>query len=142
MADTLTPVQRSKCMAAIRAKDTTPERVVRSIVRRFGFRFRLHASDLPGKPDLVFRPRQSVVFVHGCYWHMHTCVRGASAPKTNAVFWRKKREKNRVRDRHVLSTLRKSGWRVLVVWECETKNLNHLARKLDRFLRDFKIHGK
>ena len=78
--DTLTPQQRSKCKAAIRGKSTKPELIVRSIVHRLGLRFLLHAADLPGKPDLVFRARRAVVFVHGCYWHMHTCKRGRSTP--------------------------------------------------------------
>jgi DNA mismatch endonuclease (patch repair protein) len=119
--DSLTPAQRRKCMAAIRGKDTTPERIVRSIAHRVGLRFRLHAADLPGKPDLVLRSHRAVVFIHGCYWHMHRCKRGRSTPATNAAFWRAKRERTRVRDRHASAALRRAGWRVVVIWECELR---------------------
>jgi DNA mismatch endonuclease (patch repair protein) len=123
-------------MAAICGKDTVPERVVRSIAHRLGFRFRLHAADLPGKPDLVFRRHRVVLFVHGCYWHMHACKRGRSAPVTNAAFWRAKRIGNRRRDRRTIASLRRAGWRVLVVWECQThpKKLDTLAARVLRFL--------
>jgi len=132
--DTLTREQRSKCMAAIRGKDTTPERIVRSTVHRLGFRFRLHGSEIPGKPDLVFRSRRIVIFVHGCYWHMHNCKRGRSTPVTNAAFWKTKRTTNRRRDRLTLARLRRSGWRVLVVWECQTPDRAKLATRLTEFL--------
>lgn len=134
MADTLTPAQRSKCMAAIRGKDTKPELIVRSIVHRLGYRFRLHAADLPGKPDLVFRSRRAVVFVHGCYWHMHTCKRGRSSPRTNAKFWRAKRRCTCARDRVAITALRRAGWRVLVVWECQTQYRDNLAARLQRLI--------
>lgn len=119
--DSLTPAQRHKCMAAIRGKDTTPERIVRSIAHRAGLRFRLHAADLPGKPDLVFRSYRAVVFVHGCFWHMHRCKRGRSTPLTNAAFWQAKRERTRDRDRRTSAALRRAGWRVVVIWECELR---------------------
>ncbi|MGD9688434.1 MAG: very short patch repair endonuclease [Phycisphaerales bacterium] len=134
MADTLTPAQRSKCMAAIRGKNTKPELIVRSIAYRLGYRFRLHAADLPGKPDLVFRSRRAVVFVHGCYWHMHVCKRGRSTPTTNAAFWRAKRNKNRERDRRTLASLRRAKWRVLVIWECRVRDPIKLAERLSVFL--------
>lgn len=134
MTDTLTPAQRHECMAAIHGKDTKPERIVRGIAHRLGFRFRLHSTDLPGKPDLVFRSRRAVVFLHGCYWHMHTCKRGRSTPATNAVFWRVKRERNRERDRRTLAALRRAEWRVLIVWECQTRDPARLAERLSAFL--------
>jgi len=134
VADTLTSSQRSKCMAAIRGKDTQPELIVRSIVHRLGFRFRLHATDLPGKPDLVFRSRRAVVLVHGCYWHMHTCKRGRSTPATNVAFWRAKRLRTRTRDRQILATLRRANWRVLVVWECQCRDAMALSEVLLTFL--------
>lgn len=121
-------------MAAIRGKDTKPELIVRSIAHRLGFRFRLHATDLPGKPDLVFRSRHAVVFVHGCYWHAHTCKRGRSTPATNAAFWRTKRSVNRARDRRARAALRRAGWRVLIVWECQTRNAEQTAMILRRFI--------
>lgn len=137
MADTLTLAQRRRCMAAIRGKDTKPELAVRSIAHRLGFRFRLHGADLPGKPDLVFRSRRAVVFVHGCYWHSHTCKRGRSTPATNAPFWKAKRLRTRERDRVAIARLRRSGWRVLVIWECQLTRarLPGLTEKLLRHLQ-------
>ncbi|MCX7066065.1 MAG: DNA mismatch endonuclease Vsr [Proteobacteria bacterium] len=134
MADTLTQSQRRKCMAAIRSKDTKPERVVRSVLHRLGFRFALHRADLPGKPDIVMPARRAVVFVHGCYWHMHGCKRGRSTPVTNAAFWRSKRLRNRARDKRTLAAIRRAGWRVLVVWECQTADRFRLAKRLSSFL--------
>ena len=134
MADTLVAEQRRKCMAAIRGKDTTPERIVRSVLHRMGCRFALHRADLPGKPDIVMPARGVVVLVHGCYWHMHACKRGRSAPATNAAFWRATRAKNRDLDRRTSAKLRRAGWRVLVVWECQTSNPSALSRRLSGFL--------
>jgi len=122
-------------MAAIRGKDTKPERIVRSMAHRLGFRFRIHANDLPGKPDIVFRSRQAVIFIHGCYWHSHTCKRGRSKPMTNSAFWQTKLAKNRSRDRRTLKTLRLAGWRVLVVWECQLRDLQRLAVRVKSFLK-------
>jgi len=121
-------------MAAIRGKDTAPERIVRSILHRLGCRFALHRADLAGKPDIVMPARRAIVFVHGCYWHMHTCKRGRSTPATNAAFWRAKRTMNRDRDRRTLAKLRRAGWRVLVVWECQTSNPSALSQRLSDFL--------
>ena len=134
MADTLTPAQRRRCMAAIRGKDTTPERIVRSILHRLGCRFAVHRADLPGKPDIVMPARNAVVFVHGCFWHMHACKRGRSTPATNAAFWRAKRERTRTRDRRTLAALRRAGWRVLVVWECRMRDARTLEAGLRKFL--------
>ena len=134
MADTLTPAQRSKCMAAIRCKDTKPEKLARSIVHGLGLRFRLHAPALPGKPDLVFHSRRAVVFVHGCYWHQHGCKRGRSTPVVNAAFWRKKRAANKARDAAQRRELRLLGWRVLVVWECQARDPVALRARLGNFL--------
>lgn len=121
-------------MAAIRGKDTTPERIVRSVLHRLGCRFALCKANMQGKPDIVMPAHGAVVFVHGCYWHMHTCKRGRSTPATNAAFWRKKRSTNKTRDRRTLAALRHVGWRVLIVWECQTRNRTALAAKLVRFL--------
>ncbi|MEZ6123351.1 MAG: DNA mismatch endonuclease Vsr [Planctomycetaceae bacterium] len=135
MTDVHSPEQRSWNMSRIRAKDTRPELIVRSIVHRMGYRFRLHRRDLAGKPDLVLPRHNSIIFVHGCFWHMHSCRFGRVAPKTNAEFWQTKRSGNVHRDRRNLRELRKAGWKVLVVWECWTKgDLNKLAAKLERFL--------
>lgn len=132
--DTLTPAQRRKCMAAIRSVNTTPERVVRSNLHRLGCRFALHRLDLPGKPDIVMPSRGAIVFVHGCFWHVHACKRGRSTPVTNAAFWKAKRTKNRERDRRTLTKLRRAGWRVFVVWECQTSSPSMLFRRLSDFL--------
>jgi DNA mismatch endonuclease, patch repair protein len=133
--DVLTPEQRSACMAAIRSKDTKPEMLVRRIVRRLGFRYRLHIKDLPGKPDLVFTGMRKVIFVHGCFWHIHRCRYGRVTPKTNAAFWKKKRMGNASRDRRNLIGLRQAGWRTLVLWECWVKKPDVILSKLSRFLQ-------
>jgi len=126
--------QRSRNMSAIRGKDTKPEMVVRGIVHGLGYRYRLHRRDLPGAPDLVFPKTHRVINVHGCFWHMHNCRYGSVTPQTNAEFWHKKRSGNVARDRAALERLRADGWRVLTIWECETKNENALQTRLRRFL--------
>lgn len=132
--DTLSAKERSKVMSRIRGKDTQPELAVRSLAHRLGFRFRLHRKDLPGKPDLVFPRLRKVIFVHGCFWHSHSCRRGRSTPTTNAKFWKAKRESNAGRDRRNLRALRRAGWRVLVVWECQIRKLNTLEKRMAAFL--------
>ncbi len=134
MTDVHTKEQRSRNMAAIRSKDTKPEMVVRRLVHSMGYRYRLHRKDLPGKPDLTFPRLRKVIFVHGCYWHMHKCRFGRAEPKTNAEFWRKKRESNLVRDKANLQALRRRGWKALVLWECAIKRSDELANKIRCFL--------
>lgn len=136
MADVLTPEQRSRCMAAIRSRDTKPEMAVRRMVHAMGYRFRLHRSDLPGKPDLVLPRHEAVIFVHGCFWHLHNCRTGRVRPKTNAAFWRKKREGNRDRDRRHVRKLRRDGWRVLTVWECQLRDPAKVAERIGAFLEE------
>jgi DNA mismatch endonuclease (patch repair protein) len=121
-------------MSRIRGKDTKPELIVRSMVHRMGYRFRLHARHLPGKPDLVLPRHEKVIFVHGCYWHMHRCRYGRVVPKTNTEFWQNKRQGNVDRDRRNLRQLRRDGWSVLVIWECWTKDEQKLKSKLTTFL--------
>jgi len=121
-------------MAAIRGRDTKPELIVRSLTHRLGFRFRLHAADLPGKPDLVFRTRRAAVFVHGCYWHLHTCKRGRSTPIANADFWQTKRTRTRLRDKRSVVALQQAGWKVLVIWECQLNDRDGLEKRLSAFL--------
>jgi DNA mismatch endonuclease, patch repair protein len=130
----LTPERRSSLMSRIKGKDTKPEIVVRSLVHCLGHRFRLHRRTLPGTPDLVFPGHKKVIFVHGCFWHMHTCLRGTSTPVNNAAFWRAKRTGNVVRDAKSLAALRKDGWKVLIVWECETRNAIKLTTRITKFL--------
>lgn len=134
MADVHTPEQRSFNMSCIRGRDTKPELIVRSIVHQMGYRFRLHRNDLSGRPDLVFPGRQRIIFVHGCFWHMHRCRYGRVVPKTNAEFWQAKRTGTVERDRNNRRALRADGWRVLTVWECWTRDPE---RRLIPKLADF-----
>jgi DNA mismatch endonuclease, patch repair protein len=122
-------------MRAVKDRDTVPEMLVRRIAHRMGYRYRLHRKDLPGKPDLVFPSRRKMVFVHGCFWHGHECKRGARIPKANRDYWQAKIARNRARDTKNQESLYNMGWRVLVVWECETKDYEALAAKLRDFLR-------
>ena len=119
MVDFLTPAQRSERMSRIRGKDSQPELALRRVLHRLGLRYRLHAKELPGKPDLVFPRYKTVVFVHGCFWHRHEGCKIATTPKSNTPFWVEKFDKNVVRDSRVATTLRDLGWHVFVVWECE-----------------------
>jgi DNA mismatch endonuclease (patch repair protein) len=135
MADVHNPEQRSRNMSRIRGTDTQPEMIVRRLTHRLGFRYRLHRKDLPGRPDLVFAPRQKIIFVHGCYWHCHSCRFGRVIPATNAEFWRAKRLGNVERDRRNLKILKTGGWRVLVLWECELHDTDALRRRLMKFLQ-------
>jgi DNA mismatch endonuclease, patch repair protein len=134
MVDVLTPQQRSFNMSRIRGRDTRPEMIVRSIVHRLGFRYRLHKKDLPGKPDLVLVRLRKIIDVHGCFFHMHNCRFGSVRPVTNAEFWQAKRQSNVTRDRRNLRLLKKAGWQVLIVWECQTKDPARLQKSLVNFL--------
>ena len=134
-SDVLTPEQRSRCMSRIKGKDTAPERAIRSLVFGMGYRYRLHDKHLPGKPDLVFSSRRKVIFVHGCFWHMHSCKYGQVKTKTNEQFWEAKRRRNVERDRESEAALAQAGWSSLVVWECEMKDLSILKKKLQAFLK-------
>ena len=140
--DNLTPSQRSACMAAIKGSDTRPEMIVRRLVHSLGYRYRLHRRELPGTPDLVLARYQCIVFVHGCFWHMHRCRRGMSTPRTNAEFWKTKRQRTRIRDRRNVGLLRRAGWRVLVVWECQTLGQVNLAKRLNAFIKGEKRAAK
>jgi DNA mismatch endonuclease (patch repair protein) len=120
-------------MSAIRSSDTKPELLVRKLAHRCGYRFRLHRKDLPGKPDLVFPGRKAVIFVHGCFWHMHGCP-SVRVPKSNADYWQPKLERNQRRDAESISALRSQGWKVLTIWECETNDLSALERAIRDFL--------
>lgn len=136
MTDTLSPTERSERMASVKAKNSRVEMSVRRIVHALGFRYRLHRSDLPGKPDLVFAGRTAVIFVHGCFWHMHpdpNC-RLARIPKSRLDFWLPKLAANRDRDMRNRQSLVASGWRVLEVWECEATNREQIAAKIVAFL--------
>src|SRR5947208_16643148 len=117
--DVLTREQRSYCMSRIKGRDTTPELEVRRRVHALGFRFRLHRTDLPGRPDIVLPRHRKVIFVHGCFWHRHEACRPLKVPRNNSDFWRKKFEANLERDRRAQAQLLELGWKVLIVWECE-----------------------
>jgi DNA mismatch endonuclease (patch repair protein) len=134
MTDVHTPQQRSFNMSRIRNRNTRPEMFVRSMVHRMGYRYRLHRKDLPGKPDLVFPKRRKVIFVHGCFFHMHDCRYGRVTPKTNAEFWQTKRLSNVERDRRNVTDLKRDGWKVLEVWECQTKEPDLLEKRVRKFL--------
>ena len=121
-------------MRAIRGRDTGPERAVRSIVHGLGFRFRLHRRDLPGTPDLVLPRHRTVILVHGCFWHAHRCRAGRSEPRSNAAFWRQKRAANRARDARVRAALRRRGWTVIEVWECQLREPEAVARRIRTIL--------
>jgi len=135
MADTISKQRRSELMSRIRSKNSKVELLVRSLVHRMGYRFRLHRKDLPGKPDLVFAGRRKVVFVHGCFWHWHpdpNCKQ-ARMPKSRQEFWRPKLEGNRRRDRENRQKLIELGWEVLEIWECEARD----PEKIQSRIRDF-----
>jgi DNA mismatch endonuclease, patch repair protein len=133
--DKITPERRSANMAKIRSTNTKPEMIVRRTAHRLGFRFRLHRRDLPGKPDIVFVARRKIVLVHGCYWHGHGCKVGGTGAKSNQDYWVPKITRNRERDDLSVTKLKAAGWKVLVIWECETRNGAKLARDLRRFLK-------
>lgn len=136
MSDVHTAEQRSFNMSRIRSKDTKPELIVRSLVHRLGFRFRLHDTSLAGKPDLVLPVHRKIIFVHGCFWHQHRCRWGRVTPATNSEFWAVKRKSNSDRDRRNRRRLKTAGWSVLVVWECWTKDIEgKLLPKLREFLQ-------
>ncbi len=134
--DRLTPARRSDNMRQIKSKGMKPELLVRQLVHRLGYRYRLHKKDLPGKPDLVFGPRRKAIFVHGCFWHGHddpACLDGR-APKSNQIYWLPKLKRNRDRDAASITALEAEGWDVLVIWECETRDIAVMTARLVAFL--------
>lgn len=136
VADRYDAAKRSEIMAAVRSKNTKPEILVRKLVYGMGYRYRLHSARLPGKPDLVFIGRRKVIFVHGCFWHRHKGCSKAGLPKTHADFWEAKLDANAARDLRSQRTLKKEGWRTLVVWQCQLGNVVQLTHRLKSFLED------
>jgi DNA mismatch endonuclease, patch repair protein len=136
MVDKLTPKQRSRNMGKIRSKDTSPEMVVRKLVHRLGYRYRLHRKDLPGKPDLTFPSKKKLIFVHGCFWHQHqaSSCKIARLPKSKTDYWIPKLQRNAERDIQHRKALKKMGWNSLVIWECETYKMKRLEKRIDKFL--------
>lgn len=132
--DTLTPSERSERMSRIRSRDTKPEMAVRRLVFSMGFRYRLQGR-LPGRPDLVFSGRRKVIFVHGCFWHLHAGCPQCRVPKSRLEFWLPKLEANRKRDEENQTQLRELGWATLVIWECELKDSVRLTSRIRKFLQ-------
>jgi DNA mismatch endonuclease (patch repair protein) len=132
--DPFDAAKRSEIMSHIRGKDTDVEKKVRSLLHSLGYRFRLHVDGLPGKPDIVLPKYASIVFVHGCFWHGHNRCKRASIPQTNREFWTQKISGNMQRDRRTIRELHKLGWKVLVVWQCQTKNRALVENRIAKFL--------
>lgn len=134
MADRISKERRSENMRRIKSKDMKPEMIVRQIVHSMGYRYRLHRRDLPGKPDLVFGPKRKVIFVHGCFWHQHTC-RDGRIPETRRDYWEPKLLRNVQRDLEAMRKLEEADWNVLVIWECDTKDIERVSKSLQIFLK-------
>ena len=121
-------------MRSVKDRDTGPEMLVRRLLHRMGYRFRLHRKDLPGKPDIVFSSRRKVIFIHGCFWHGHSCKRGSRVPKTNVRYWKEKITGNVERHSNQVSELSEIGWKELTLWECELTNSEAISQRLNAFL--------
>jgi DNA mismatch endonuclease, patch repair protein len=137
VTDKISRKRRSANMAAIRAKNTKPEVIIRSLIHKMGYRFRLHRRDLPGCPDIVLPGRKKIVFVHGCFWHQHpdkNC-KDARLPKSRPEYWLPKLERNQKRDAEALAALRKDGWKCFTIWECETRKESAALKRMSKFLK-------
>ena len=121
-------------MRAVRSKDTSPEMAVRRLVHSLGYRYRLHVRPLPGCPDLVFPLRRKLIFVHGCFWHGHSCPSGSNRPRSNEAYWTAKLDRNKIRDVRNKRLLKALGWGVLTIWECQLKNQRGLEKRVVSFL--------
>jgi DNA mismatch endonuclease (patch repair protein) len=134
--DIWTKEKRSDVMSKIRSKDTSPEIRVRKMLFSQGYRYRLHVKDMPGKPDIVLPKYKVVIFVHGCFWHLHSGCRDGTIPKTRTGYWKDKLLRNKERDKEHMRELQKQGWRVLQLWECEVENKpEEVLERLDNFIR-------
>ena len=134
MTDRFDSKKRSQIMSRIKGKDTLPEKTVRRILHRMGYRFRLHVKDLPGKPDIVLPKHNKIIFVHGCFWHGHRGCKRAARPESNSEFWNRKIDSNIKRDEKNLKALRSMGWDVLIIWQCQMENKEKLRRKISEFM--------
>lgn len=132
--DNLTKEQRRICMSRIRSKDTKPEKTVRKILTQFGLRYRLHNAKLPGKPDIVISKIKTIFFINGCFWHQHKGCKRQAVPKANIEYWGAKLKRNFEKQKKDIKLLRKDGWKVHIIWECETKDENRLIKKLKKIL--------
>ena len=135
MSDILTVSQRHRVMSHNKNKDTSPELFIRKLISSQKIHFCLHRKNLPGCPDIVFPKRKRVIFINGCFWHRHTCKKGRSMPATRKKFWQQKFERTIERDKKNKRELKKLGWKVLVVWECQTKKPEKLINKISKFLK-------
>jgi DNA mismatch endonuclease (patch repair protein) len=134
--DIWTKEKRSQVMSRIPGKNTKPEILVRKMLTAMGYRYRLHVKGLPGKPDIVMRKYSTVIFVHGCFWHLHTC-RDGTIPKSHTGYWRDKLLRNKQRDKQHIHSLKSAGWRVLRLWECEIEKRNEIVvKRIFEFIRD------
>ena len=141
MADVMTPEQRSRCMAAIKGKDTKPEMIVRKYLFSRGLRFRVQVRKLPGNPDIVLRKYKTVIFVNGCFWHGHEDCRYFRLPKSNVEFWKEKIERNIERDKESMKALFDLGWKVIRVWECELCNKANREAILNKIYNSITTSG-
>lgn len=132
--DTLTREERSERMRRVRSRDTKPEMALRRVVWALGYRYRKNRRDVIGQPDIAFIARRRAIFLHGCFWHRHDCPSGRRAPKSRNGFWEAKFTKNVSRDARVRQDLKATGWRVLVIWECEIRDASRVARRVRKFL--------
>ncbi len=134
MADKFCPEKRSQIMANIKGRNTAPERLVKSCLRRLKCKYRSNVQTLEGKPDILLVEQNKLIFVNGCFWHGHNGCKRATRPETNRGFWEKKIMSNIKRDKRCIRSLRQDGWIVLVVWQCQTKDINLLQKRLSRFI--------
>lgn len=133
--DVIDKTQRSAVMRAVKSRNTDAEMQVRRLLRRTGFRYRLHCKELPGKPDIVFLGRRKVIFVHGCFWHQHPGCKRSLRPSSNTDYWQNKLNRNVERDAHNIIAIKAKGWEVLVVWECNIRDKDALLCELTEFLK-------
>ena len=135
MTDTLTIAERSRLMAKIKGKNTAPERAVRSLLHRAGYRFRIHVRGLPGTPDIVLPRHRAIIFVHGCFWHRHANCKIATTPQSHRKFWADKFARNVANDRKHRRRLRRLGWKVVIVWSCQLKHSDRVLAKIEKVLK-------
>lgn len=140
VADVFSMKERSRIMARVHSKDTLPELIVRSKLHRLGFRFVLSPDYLPGKPDIVLPRFRKLIFVHGCFWHQHKGCKASERPSSNLEYWNKKLERNIKRDKRNVNDLKRAGWDVLVLWECQVRNNDSLEGRLEKFMRSASAH--
>ena len=135
MSDIYTKSERSQVMSKIAGKETKPEIIIRKYLFAQGYRYRKNVKSLPGKPDIVLKKYKTVIFVNGCFWHRHNCKKGQSIPSTNVKFWKSKLDRNKERDKENKQALRKLGWKVLTIWECQIKKHEKLTKYIDSLIK-------